>query len=56
MQLTPQGVQSELIDIMFDATDKAETAIASKIRSKLLEPQTRTDLAKVLTSVLKSKF
>jgi hypothetical protein len=56
VQLAPQGVQSELIDVLFDATDKAETTIASKIHDRLLEPQTRSDLGKVLTAVLKSKF
>jgi hypothetical protein len=56
VNLVPRGVQSQFIDVLFDATDKAETAIAAKMRGKLLEPRTRTDLGEVLTAVLKARF
>jgi hypothetical protein len=55
-QLVPQGVTSELIDLLFDATDKAETEFTTMLREKLLAPQTRTDVGEVLTQVLKHKF
>lgn len=56
VRLTPQGVISEILDFMFEATDNAEARIAAKIREKLIEPPTRTALGEVLAAVLKSKF
>lgn len=56
VQLEPSGVQSSLIDFFVGATTTAEEQIATKIRTKLLEPQTKTDLGEVLTAALRTKF
>jgi hypothetical protein len=56
VQLEPQGVQSTVIDFFVGATNIAEERIASTIRMKLLENQTRTDLGELLTKALRSKF
>jgi hypothetical protein len=54
--LASQGVQSDLIDFFKDVTGQAETQIATTIRQKLLEDQTRQKLGKVLTEALRKQF
>jgi hypothetical protein len=56
VQLTPQGLQSELIDVFFDASDEQEVKIAERVRAKLVEPENRARLGAVLTQVLKHRF
>lgn len=56
VQLEPQGVQSELIDFFVGATTIAEDRIATAMRAKLLDDQTKTALGKVLTAALRFKF
>jgi hypothetical protein len=56
VQLKPQGLQSDLIDVFLDVSGKQQTRIAEKVRTKLIEPQNRTQLGQVLLSVVKHKF
>src|SRR5262249_50405736 len=49
VDLEPQGVRSELIDLFVGATTIAEARIATILRAKLMEPQTRQSLGMLFT-------
>lgn len=54
--LEPQGLQATLIDFFRGVTGRAATQIETKVRAKLLEDQTKTELGKVLTAALKQRY
>ncbi len=56
VELTPKGVQSDLIDYFLDVSTKQEVKIADKVRARLLEPENREKLGAVLLKVLQHKF
>jgi hypothetical protein len=56
VQLAPTGTSSEVIDFLGGITTSAQEQIATTMRAKLLEPQTRQQMAKLLTRGLQSKF
>jgi uncharacterized protein YbcI len=56
VQLEPTGTSSEVIDFLGGITTSAEEQIASTMRTKLLEPQTRAQMAKLLTRGLQAQF
>jgi len=56
VQLEPAGTASEVIDYLGDVTNNAEGRIGTGMRVKLLEPQTRTDMAELFTRAMRQKF
>jgi hypothetical protein len=56
VQLKPQGLQSDLIDLFLDVSSVQQVRIADKVRARLIEPDNRTRLGQVLTKVVQHKF
>lgn len=56
VQLAPDGVQSDLIDVFTDVSAEQEVKIANKVRARLLEPDNRAKLGAVLMKVLQHHF
>ena len=56
VQLTPQGLQSDLIDYFTDVSAEQEVKIAEKVRARLIEPENRAKLGIVLMKVLQHRF
>jgi hypothetical protein len=56
VQLTPQGLQSDLIDYFTDVSAEQEIKIAEKVRNRLIEPENKARLGAVLMKVLQHRF
>jgi hypothetical protein len=56
VQMTPQGIQSDLIDFFLDVSDRYEVKIADKVRARLVEAENRAKLGTLLTKIVKHRF
>ena len=54
--LQPAGTSSEVLNFLAGVTTKMKEQIATTVRAKLLEPQTRQDVGELLTKGAKFKF